>query len=58
MTFLDFLTDAADDCGTISWRQAVLIAGPHGLMAEFDEDYGHIAGERIDAGEFAVWLGY
>lgn len=59
MTFLEFLDTIVDDSnGTISWREAVLIVGNHGLMAEFDEVYGHLAGERIDAGELAVWLGY
>jgi hypothetical protein len=58
MTFLDLLETITDDCGTICWRQAVLIAGNHSLMAEFDAEYGHMAGERIDAGELAAWLGY
>jgi len=58
MTFLDFLTSAADDCGTISWHQAVIIAARHGHTVEFDNEYSHLAGERIDAGELAVWLGY
>jgi len=58
MTFLDLLETITDDCGTISWRQAVLIAGNHSLMAEFDAEYGKLAGERIDAGELAEWLGY
>ena len=58
MTFLDLLDTITDDCGTISWREAVLVAGNHSLMAEFDAEYANLAGKRIDAGEFAVWLGY
>ena len=58
MTFLEFLDTIVDDNGTISWREAVLIIGNHHLMAEFDAEYGHMAGERIDAGELAVWMGY
>jgi hypothetical protein len=58
MTFLEFLDTIEDDNGTISWREAVLIIGNHHLMAEFDAEYGHMAGERIDAGELAVWMGY
>lgn len=58
MTFLDLLNTITDDNDTISWQQAVLIAGNHSLVAEFDAEYANLAGERIDAGEFAVWLGY
>ena len=58
MTFLELLDTIVDDCGTIGWCQAVLIVGNHNLMAEFDSEYGHMAGERIDAGELAVWMGY
>ena len=58
MTFLEFLDTIEDDNGTISWREAVLIIGNHHLMGEFDAEYGHMAGERIDAGELAVWMGY
>lgn len=58
MTFLELLETIVDDCGTISWRQAVLIVGNHNLTAEFDSEYGHMVGERIDAGELAVWMGY
>ena len=58
MTFLEFLDTIVDDNGTISWREAVLIIGNHHLMDGFDEVYGHMAGERIDAGELAVWMGY
>ncbi len=58
MTFLDLLDTITDDCGTISWRQAVLIAGNHSLTKEFGIEYANLAGERIDAGELAVWLGY
>jgi hypothetical protein len=58
MTFTEFLDTIADDNGTISWHQALLCAGNHGLNAEFDTEYGPLAGERVDAGELAVWLGY
>jgi hypothetical protein len=58
MTFLDLLETITDENGTISWRTAVLIAGNHSLMTEFDTDYVNLAGERIDAGELAAWLGY
>ena len=58
MTFLELLETITDDCGTIGWRQAVLIAANHGIGAEFEVEYGRIAGDRVDAGELAVWLGY
>jgi hypothetical protein len=58
MTFLEFLDTIVDDNGTISWREAVLVAGNHHLMAEFDAEYAKLAGERIDAGELAEWMGY
>ena len=58
MTFLEFLDTVTDENDTISWRQAVLIAGNHGLTKEFGIEYVNLAGDRVDAGEFACWLGY
>ena len=33
-------------------------AGTHSCLSDFSADYGHMEGERIDCGEFLVWLRY
>jgi len=59
MTLTDSVLNLSDTNGTISWTFAHAIADLHCLTADFLEDYANISkGERIDAGELLVWLGY
>ncbi len=58
-TFADLLWDCTDPANdTCSWEIATEAAEIHSLTSEFAAEYGHLAGERIDAGELLVWLGY
>jgi hypothetical protein len=58
MTFTDSVLNLTDANGQISWVFACGIASMHGLSPEFWAEYGHMTGERVDAGELLVWLGY
>jgi hypothetical protein len=58
-TFTDILWDCshpADDC--VAWHIALESADLHSCLYDFRKDYGHLQGERIDAGELLTWLGY
>jgi len=58
-TFVDILWDCshpADDC--VAWHIALESADLHSCLYDFRKDYGHLQGERIDAGELLTWLGY
>jgi hypothetical protein len=52
------LVSVTDDNGTISYSMAASIAIMHDLRGAFNTLYGHMCGERVDTGEFLVWLGY
>ena len=60
MTFSENVLDQADANGQISFTFAHALADLHCLTAVFLQEYAPFAavGERIDAGEFLVWLGY
>ena len=58
MTYTEFLYTLADDNGTISYLQAELSAILHNLKSDFINDYEHMEGQRIDAAEYLMWLGY
>jgi hypothetical protein len=60
MTFSENILDQADANGQISFTFAHAIADLHCLTADFLQEYAAFAavGERIDAGELLVWLGY
>lgn len=61
MSYTDSVLAAADDCGCISYIQALQIAADHGVMNEYKIEYKGGAIEwryGVDAGEFLVWLGY
>lgn len=58
-TFTANVLNQSDANGQISWTFAHALADLHCLTADFLEDYASISkGERVDAGEFLVWLGY
>ena len=58
-TFSDILWDCSHPANdTIAWHIAVEAAEMHSCLYHFRKDYGHMEGERIDCGEFLVWLGY
>jgi hypothetical protein len=58
-TFPDILWDCTHPANdTVEWHIAEESAAIHSLTPEFQADYGHLAGERIDTGELLVWLGY
>ena len=48
-----------DTNGTIAWHEAVQFVWneDQGLnfLSQFAQDYGHMAGERVDLGELEVW---
>ena len=48
-----------DANGTISWSEAVQFAWNSdpdlNFLVQFAQDYGHMAGERVDLGELEVW---
>ena len=48
--------DQSDENGQISFTFAHCLADLHCLTAEFLQQYASY--DRIDAGEFLVWLGY
>jgi hypothetical protein len=52
------LDSVTDENGQISYSLAASIAIMHGIGDQFDTLYGHMYGERVDAGELLVWLGY
>jgi hypothetical protein len=59
MTFTENVLNLSDSNGQISWTFAHALADLHCLTSDFLEDYANISkGERIDAGEMLVWLGY
>jgi hypothetical protein len=60
MTFSENILALSDANGTISWTFAHAIADLHCLTADFLEEYAAFAavGDRVDAGEYLVWLGY
>ena len=60
MTFAANVLNQADANGQISFTFAHAIADLHCLTAEFLQEYAAFAavGDRVDAGEFLVWLGY
>lgn len=58
MTFADIILNAADDNGTIRWSTACQAAKEHSLWDDFRTEYSSMVGQRVDAGEFLVWLGY
>ena len=60
MTFPENILNIADQNGTISFYMAARTAAAHGNDASeaFWKEYSCMAGERVDAGEFLVSLGY
>jgi hypothetical protein len=60
MTFTANVLNQSDANGQISFTFAHALADLHCLTAEFLQEYAAFAavGDRIDAGEFLVWLGY
>jgi hypothetical protein len=60
MTFSENILDQADANGTISFTFAHAIADLHSVTREFLVEYAAFAavGDRVDAGELLVWLGY
>jgi hypothetical protein len=59
MTFTDSVLDQTDANGQISWSFAHAIVNLHSVStADFLGEYGELQGERVDAGELLVWLGY
>jgi len=60
MTFSENVLDQSDANGTISWTFAHAIADLHSVTRDFLVEYAAFAavGDRIDAGEYLVWLGY
>ena len=58
-TFSQAVSLQADENGQISQSFAAAIACLHGLSPEFRELYRDFRPhDRVDAGEFLVWLGY
>jgi hypothetical protein len=55
---VNFILSRADDCGTISWFEAVRFANSHGILEDLFNEYQRMIGERVDAGELLVWAGY
>jgi hypothetical protein len=60
MTFTENVLDQADVNGQISFTFAHAIADLHSVTRDFLQEYAAFAavGDRVDAGEFLVWLGY
>ena len=60
MTFTANVLNQSDANGTISWSFAYCLADAHCLTADFLQEYAEFAavGDRVDAGEFLVWMGY
>jgi len=57
-TFTENLYAASDECETISFYLAARFANAHDLSEHFWQEYRHMAGERVDTGEFLTFLGY
>jgi hypothetical protein len=55
---VDFILSRSDDCGTISWFEAVRFANSHGILGDLFDEYHMMIGERVDAVELLVWAGY
>jgi|DEB0MinimDraft_10_1074344.scaffolds.fasta_scaffold04048_10 hypothetical protein len=47
---------SADNNGTTSWISALNEALNYNLVSQFLRDYSHLRGERIDVGEFYLWI--
>ena len=58
MTFSENVLDQAAEDGTIEWAFAYRIAAVHSVVETFLGEYATLSGQRIDAGELLVWLGY
>jgi hypothetical protein len=60
MTFTASVLNQSDANGQISFTFAHALADLHCLTAEFLQEYAAFAAvdDRIDAGEFLVWMGY
>jgi hypothetical protein len=59
MTFSENILNLSDANGTISWSFAWALANLHSIStADFLGEYAGLKGERVDAGELLVWLGY
>lgn len=60
MTTTESILSCANENGQISFTFAHALADLHCLTADFLQEYAAFAavGDRIDAGEFLVWLGY
>jgi hypothetical protein len=59
MTFPASVLNLTDANGTISWSFAWALANLHSIStADFLGEYGGLKGQRVDAGEMLVWLGY
>jgi hypothetical protein len=58
MTTTESILSCADDNGQISFAFAHALAALCGLTADFREEYAAAVDDRIDAGEFLVWMGY
>jgi hypothetical protein len=56
--YIDLILSCSDDCGTISWFEAVRFANSHGILESLFDEYHMMIGERVDAGELLVWAGY
>ena len=46
----------ADNNGTTSWISALNEALDYDVVSQFLRDYSHLRGERIDVGEFYIWI--
>lgn len=58
MTFTANVLNQSDANGQISFTFAHALADLHCLTAEFLQEYAAAVDDRIDAGEFLVWMGY
>ena len=47
---------SADNNGTTSWIKCLNEAFNYKVVSQFLRDYSHLRGERIDVGEFNVWI--
>lgn len=47
---------SADNNGSTSWISALNEALDYNLVSQFLRDYSHLRDERIDVGEFNVWV--
>ena len=56
-TFLSIMFNLyADDNGTTSWVKCLNEALNYNLVSQFLRDYSHLRGEKIDVGEFYLWI--